>query len=1112
MMEQKISVDTHYTRSIHLEKDAQSLSISYIPTSRALQTLEKIGATFDDFDMPRAWSLIGPYGSGKSAFALFLAQLLSGQKKAVSILTKTNKPLAVKFTHSKTGYCSVLLTGSPESLSKRLVDALYSATHIYFNEASPIVSQFKTATEKNLTTSEIMKLLAQLQNAVAEKSGAGVLIVIDELGKFLEYDAHRQEANDIYLLQALAEFAKKGHKANLLLVVLMHQNIEQYAKGLGENAKNEWLKVSGRFENVPFLESAEQTMRVIAAALKNELTDNEKRMVATQTDLIANVLASQSALPYHLDIQTASDLFAQCYPLHPLSLLILPVLCQKVAQNERTLFSYLGSQETYGFKDSLSRLQNIDAWILPHEIFDYFIQNQPTATTDYLTHRRWAEVVTAIERLGHNASPNEVVLAKTIGLLNIIGHHNGLKASESLLNLISENKANTLDALILKSIITYRAFNSEYRVWEGSDFDLDSVICEAIQHEGHYNLAEKLTVRKTLLPIVARKYSIQNGTLRYFQPIYVDIHSKYDIAKTPQIHFFLSENTDDTAAFFELIKKENPLVIYVLCEKATTYRTTIDVCCALERIQIENPLLKSDRVAQYEWREAYAEAKRNEENLFIEFLTAPQRHQWFWQAEKIELHNNRALQHHLSTVLETIYFDAPIIKNELVNRSKPSSQGNSARNKLISAMLLQNHQEDLGFENDKFPPEKSIYRALLKQTGVHIEQNGVWRFLSPAKNDYKLANVWRGIDDFIEKNNHQCHLPELYAHLNEPPFGIQYGVLPLLFTAYYLTNQRTCALYEDGIFCPQVTQENFEVLLKRPELFSIEKVEMHGIKGELFNLYLEKVVGNISDDSLLSIIKPLAKFIQKLPEYTLQTQNLTSDVIAVRDAFSQTQSPVKLLFETLPQACGFTELNGNTEMFLNQLVQHLQTLQNAYSQLLQNFQQSLCETLGFEKTLTLCVLRESCEKYAGLEKFTPDSQGLQAFIRRLQKNKESDEKEVAWLESIGAFLGKVPPSRWRKNNEIEAYNRLAEFGERLTDLLELNVHQKSDNNVTVIRLINAKEGERNLMIPTACIDVAIQKKADFFFNQLSEEFHNSENNVKLAFVMRLLNQEGSSNE
>lgn len=89
---------------------------------------------------------------------------------------------------------------------------------------------------------------------------------------------------------------------------------------------------------------------------------------------------------------------------------------------------------------------------------------------------------------------------------------------------------------------------------------------------------------------------------------------------------------------------------------------------------------------------------------------------------------------------------------------------------------------------------------MFKETGVHVEKNGRWQLVSPNENRYKFAQVWQGIDNFIAENNSSSQLVALYEYLTAPPFGIQYGVLPLLFVAYYLTNQRNCALYEDGIF------------------------------------------------------------------------------------------------------------------------------------------------------------------------------------------------------------------------------------------------------------------------------------------------------------------------
>ena len=78
-IERKVRVNTHYTRSINLERDSDSVDVlnAYIPTSRAIRTLERLAPALDSGQAPRAWSLIGPYGSGKSSFSVFASDLLS---------------------------------------------------------------------------------------------------------------------------------------------------------------------------------------------------------------------------------------------------------------------------------------------------------------------------------------------------------------------------------------------------------------------------------------------------------------------------------------------------------------------------------------------------------------------------------------------------------------------------------------------------------------------------------------------------------------------------------------------------------------------------------------------------------------------------------------------------------------------------------------------------------------------------------------------------------------------------------------------------------------------------------------------------------------------------
>ena len=1114
-MKNTIQLDTHYTRSINLERDANSSDSlrAYIPTSRALQTLDKIADTFNQNAMPRAWSLVGSYGAGKSSFAAFLAHLLENRESralAEQKLQQYNRPLADKITahtNETSAYCIVLLTGSSESLSKRFVTALYQAALRYWDEKPhpAIIHALEKATLHPPATTEIIALLKKLQSAISEEKGLGILIVIDELGKFLEYEARHQGVNDIFLLQAIAEHAAKGNAANILLVVLMHQAFEQYAKSLGETQRNEWSKVQGRFETIPFLESAEQTLRVMAAAFSNNLTDEQRQDITHQTTNIVEVLAKQNALSTGLTVETASEILSACYPLHPMAALILPTLCQKVAQNERTLFSYLGSQEAFGFKDSIEQKQ-LGEWVLPWEIFQYFIENQPLATTDHLTHRRWIEVLTAIERLG-DAEELEIQLLKTIGLFNIIGSQAGFKASGELLALCFPDAAieHLLNQLQQKSIINYRKFNSEYRIWEGSDFDLDTVLSETVQQSGRFDLAETLERRGNTYPIVARKYSIKNATLRYFQPHYVDANTKLSAPEQPKILFFLSENQDENAVFHATLKTHNdPLSIYVLCENAAQVKAVLADVIALEKIQSEHAEIKSDRVAQRELKAHLEQTKAKETELLNHYLEHPEAYQWFWRGEKLDLPSRKQLQNQLSTVLETVYHQAPIIKNELVNRNKTSGQANAAKNKLIAALLSNAHSKDLGFEANKYPAEKTIYRAVLKETGIHVEKNGVWQLVKPPKdNPYQLINVWNGIEGFL-KGEAPKKLTDLYAFIEKPPYGVQKGVSSLIFAAYYLANQKFLGLYESGVFCPTVTQEVFEILAKRPELFSVEAFDLTDIRADLFNGYLETLIGKVPEDNtLLDIIKPLAKFINDLPAYTKTTKSLDPKTTAVRDAFSQTQSPMKLLFETLPVACGYDSYiddahfnDSNPDDFLKQLVLCLNTLNTAYKNLLKDFQRQLTNALGESPDLTLTELKATLhKKYAGLEKYTADGQGLKAFILRLQDNKATD---TAWLESVAAMLGKAPPDKWRQANQADAEYRLMDLSERLLRLKTVHPDNSKDTDIVVVRCVD-NQGENDQI-------VYLTEKLRADARTLADSFKTADKQLNLAIIAEIMSR------
>lgn len=1056
----KVEVNTHYTRSINIERDASSRAVieAYIPTSRALRTLERVLASFGQDQAPRAWSLVGPYGSGKSSFSVFLTQLLAKQdeqatKSSFAVLRRSDEELAkkiAKHTKGTEGYCRIVITGSPEPLGKRILQALYQSAKDNFHGKTKIVKMLEGAVNDGVVgASDVVDYVNTLQNELAEKNFKGIIFTIDELGKFLEYEARHYGANDIFLLQALAEHACKGHQVNLLLFVLLHQSFEQYAKGLGENLKKEWSKVQGRFEEVPFLESAEQVLRIVASAFSHQLTGTEKKNIQRQIKPQLAILHGQNALPATMSQKEASDLFTACYPLHPVSAILLPLLCQKIAQNERTLFSYLGSQEPNGLADLIRKL-NVGEFVQPHHIYDYFITNQPAIIGDHFTHRRWVEVLTALDRLG-DVNQEAIHLLKTIGLLNIIGAKGGLKASKELLSLCLNGEFKSSEKILLeKSIITYRKFNGEYRVWQGSDFDLDAALNEEQGKIGNFSLAEALANRKPMLPIVARRYTIETGTLRYFQPLFIDAKNYKDIPESPAdptVLFFLSAGQDDEERFNQVIKSSfSDLYITVLCRNGSQLREVTAEVLALKQVQISCQELNNDPIAKREFQDRLTAAESAEDELLQNLMDYPDDSRWYWKGEDLEVSNKRALQEKLSKVLSSVFHCTPIIKNELINRDKPSSQAIAARNKLLLAMLNNAEQEDLAIE--KFPPEKAIYRSLLKATGLHKSYEGVWQFCEPSKsNKYQIFPVWQRISQFLEQTEkEQLSFADLNQELMSPPYGVKAGVLPILYIASYIVNQHELALYESRIYRPYLTEDMLERFIKRPDEFTVQRFRIQGIRASLFKEYSRALHGDDSERTLLDLAKALAVEMGQLPEYSQKTEyGISKEAKSVRSAFNLSKSPEKLLFEDLPKALGFDSISSSADesmltAFSEAFTKALRELRNAYPDLLSHQRSLLAQAFNYHPDMQLKELRNALSGYCyGLDSYTVDTHGLRAFIMRLTKSTGTDQE---WLDNILMFLGHKPTHKWSDGDAKIAEHRLTVFSRGIIDLEKLRIHEK----------------------------------------------------------------------
>jgi hypothetical protein len=393
----------------------------------------------------------------------------------------------------------------------------------------------------------------------------------------------------------------------------------------------------------------------------------------------------------------------------------------------------------------------------------------------------------------------------------------------------------------------------------------------------------------------------------------------------------------------------------------------------------------------------------------------------------------------------------------------------AGRKKLLLAMLENEEAEDLGIQ--KFPPEKAIYRSILRSTGIHVKAEQGWRFVAPKStniSDGGIQPLWQAIEDFLDRTERApLTVVQFYEELMNPPYGIKAGVLPVFFLVACLIYKDEIAIYENGYYSPFLTQELLEKILKLPDLFSIQRFRIDHLRDQLFKKYAQAITLDEPEAvNMMTVVKPLSRFMVNLPDYTKRTKRVTEKAQKIREHFFSAKSPTKLLFQDLPIACGFKSINSDTtaevlDEFSKELKSVFSELRVAYHKLLAEFQSLLKHTFSESEKTSLLELRERLRgRYGPLQAYTIDTHGLKAFLGRLADPYGDDGH---WLNSLATFIARKPPEKWIDEDINIVDYRLVEFSKRLRDLERLRLHYEDkttspNNQIEVVMLRTVRQG------------------------------------------------------
>lgn len=1139
----------NFLRSLRVDQDFDSESVaeSYILTSNALRATERVVDSIQN-GIGGAWTLVGPFGTGKSAFCLYLAHLLTASDThaaqcAFQKLRQADAKLAKRLFPSpknRIGFKTLLVSGSPEPISTAILRSILTSPGLQRRRATASVqSKAKSLLRgmqkrKKPLTQDVAALVASLADAMKGRAAEqGLLLVLDELGQFLEYAAKQEDPAEVFLLQLLAELAARSN-GRLAIVGVLHQDFREYAAMLPGVEQAEWEKIRGRFEDIAFEEPPSQLLRFVSAASTQCRQADGLRLSSTDTRLVTK-LASQlwdlEVAPPSLSRKEGVALIKSCTPLHPLTAVLLGPVFRRVGQNERSAFSVLASDEPTALRawraSKGTRLQKLFDIV---DLYEHLLSSFGNALLHTADAKRWAEAIESESRNPH-LSASAVIVLRAVALLGIASRWYGVRASRNvLLNALSSRfKQDVLDCALAElrsaSVIVHRKYNDSFVVWEGSDVDV-----EARLDEGRSRLRETIGAA-TLLdrhyrvrPLLARRHSFKSGTLRFFDVRFADESQLEEIAAEDmdsdgRIVIVLA----DCKRAVRLPKAKSKcfdgrtLVLAVPADDGLT-RMALELA-ALHWVEANTPELNNDKTAQRELFARKADLDKQLRFLVERLLsTTTAESKWFCGGVALRISERRQLNEHLSRICDEIFADAPRIDNEIINRQELSSSAAAARRNLIECMIDQKGKESLALAGN--PPERSIYRSLLSDEGLglHRRHRGGWGFRVPPPSHrdkpdsgYKLFEAIKGFLNESEESPRP--VSELFDVLRQPPFGLRDGPIPVLICAALLAREADVALYREGEFQPLLSSALFQDLIKRPDDFAVRQLRISGVRSEVFDK-LGSLLGQMdvteqsAKQQVLTIARLLMRFSRSLPEYSQKTDGLTRRTRSVRTSLLTAKEPETMLLADLPQAVGVPPFKANdrrrsddVESYVSRLKKAIVELRDCYPKLTTSVWRSVGDafTVGTEPSKIRAALRD---RASALAEFVVE-RDMRMLVERMMENSASDED---WLGGVASLLAERLPAKWRDEDVAHFGIRLRQYVRRFA-LLEATVAHRPKsaklNGAESIRvaLTSTRFGQADHAIH---LDSRKEAQARAIEEKLGDLLDGSDPTVAVAALCRLL--------
>lgn len=899
-----------------------------------------------------------------------------------------------------------------------------------------------------LVNNDIIKNFKDITHLLDLKGYTGIFIAFDEFSKFLDVSDSNSIMKDLKILQDFAELANRtGKSEQIHLSCITHKGMSEYVNDDDQDKINAYKTVEGRFKNIYFNRSMEQNYEIVSYALEKQKGFDDFYEEYLNKNAYT-YLSLKDLTIFNNTVDIEQILFKGCFPLNPVTTYSLIELSEKIAQNERTLFTFLTDDDSNGLKSFVKTnstgLFNID------KVYDYF-ESLFKSTVDSKIKDIWYKATNILRK---NISIDAKRIIKSVSIIFMINELDELNTNVETVRLSldmnekSFNKA--LDELLEKSYLRKKKITDDLDFATMHSKQLTSDIKELVNNQfsdiNEKGVLDKIIGRFYSLP---RRFNEEYKMTRYFTNIFI---SESEIMNMSSFDIFHNQDSSDGIVLNLIRTSKN------IDEIINHFRSISDDRAVLKISKLSFKKNFLSLLKEYEAVNYLINNNYNDEDVMSELELMKNElvnaikdaYKYYFSDDNIleyvylnqKNSKKKNLSFILSSICESVYSLTPIINNELINKNDLSAPIKKAREIVIESILENNYD----LIKSKTSAEATIYKAIVDKSETE-----------------SIKSIIEIIKQFIQStDNNKKSFKDLYKTICSKPYSMRFGTIPVLIALairdysdniiFYYMN-REIELNSINLVKINDNPENYYILTEKGTVDRIEYVNS-----------LEKIFGvqNINSNirlNVVELINSMKKWIFGLPRI-IREMNIPDAENNIIDEYIKVKSELlrpdinnnEFLFVALPNI--FNEKNKT------EIVKKITVMKNSFDCYISNYLEKLIidtkELINskYKGSLSTLLMEWNKELDKSVKNNIYDIK-TRNFIDYLDNLNTHDEHDV--IEKLSKIFTSFYVEDWQVNQKDEYISNFKSTIAKLNDKTN-----KEDNSQRIIVVNNDKTIEKNL--------------------------------------------------